>query len=177
MCFFGQFHFLFGNCIVHECHTHVVVPHWNARLWTGSWLRDFKNEPSTCQCVSVCVWFCANSKRLSHVSSWTGSCCSLWAEADAVYGVRGSDSRPSSVSLEEAMDSEGDVGDCSLEDFPSSPAEAEHVVGSQNLLNVTVLQSVKRPETHLMSFQTCKAFFFLWNRYFEGRQSIFNILL
>ncbi|RXN19544.1 serine threonine- kinase N1-like isoform X3 [Labeo rohita] len=31
------------------------------------------------------------------------------------------------------MDSEGDAGDCSLEEFPSSPAEAEHVVGTQIL--------------------------------------------
>lgn len=47
------------------------------------------------------------------------------------------------------MDSEGDVGDCSLEDVPSSPVETEHVVGSQKLLYLTVLQSVKGPKTPL----------------------------
>lgn len=56
------------------------------------------------------------------------------------------------------MDSEGDVGDCSLEDSPSSPVEAEHVVGSQNLLDVAVLQS--GPKLTFMSIQTCMTFFF-----------------
>jgi len=47
------------------------------------------------------------------------------------------------------MDSEGDVGDCTLEDVPSSPGETEHVVGPENLLSVTVVQSVTGPRTPL----------------------------
>lgn len=93
VCFFGQFHFLFGN------HNSSQMPHTcnGASLKCSSLNRKLVERfqkriihVPVYKCVCVC--FCANGKRLSCVSHWdeqeavavvlslSGSWCCLWCQ-------------------------------------------------------------------------------------------------